>query len=54
MSTTLKRLTLSQAIEEAEAFKALFNPAFYGRWEFAGSIRRGKADIGGSAIPIKA
>lgn len=35
-----------QAMEDALAFRAMFRPACYERWEFAGSIRRGKPEVG--------
>ena len=39
---------LREAIKVAEAFRALFDPICYAKWEFAGSIRRpvfGSGDI---------
>lgn len=45
MSTTESRMTLNQAIAQAEVFRALFD-GFYERWEFAGSVRRRKPTIG--------
>ena len=45
MSTAATRIPLPQAVAEAERFRALFDGT-YDRWEFAGSIRRKKPDIG--------
>lgn len=35
-----------EALEAAEAFKALFPPACYSAWEFAGSLRRHRSEVG--------
>lgn len=45
MSTTSCKRPHAQALEDAEAFKALFPPAFYERWTFAGSLRRRKPEV---------
>lgn len=45
MSTTLSKRPWAQAMEDAEAFRALFPPACYERWEFAGSVRRRKPEV---------
>ena len=45
MSTATTRIPLADAIAAAERFRALFSGSF-ARWEFAGSIRRKKPDIG--------
>lgn len=37
---------LAQAVADAEAFRALFPPACYRRWEVAGSCRRGRPVVG--------
>ena len=46
MSTTLSRRPLRKATEDAEAFRALFPASTYERWEIAGSIRRGRPEVG--------
>ncbi len=43
-STTTKR-TWAQAMADAEAFKAMFPPASYQRWEFGGSLRRRRPEV---------
>lgn len=45
MSTSIKR-TYHRALHDAEAFRALFAPACYARWEIAGSLRRRKPEVG--------
>lgn len=45
MSTVAARISLDQALAEAEDFRALFEGC-YDRWEFAGSIRRKCDTIG--------
>jgi hypothetical protein len=45
MSTALKR-PLAQAVADAEAFRALFPPQCFERWEIAGSVRRRKPEVG--------
>lgn len=37
---------LREAIKVAEAFRALFDPICYAKWEFAGSIRRRRPECG--------
>lgn len=46
MSSTGLKISLAAAIAAAEEFRALFNPAFYSRWEIAGSVRRQAAQAG--------
>lgn len=52
MSTTSTKRSHAQALKDAEAFRALFlDPAHhncpsYVRWEFAGSLRRQKREVG--------
>lgn len=46
MSTTTAKRTLAHALADAEAFKSLFDPSLYERWEFAGSLRRRKSEVG--------
>ncbi len=45
MSTSIRR-PLAEALKDAQEFRALFPAVYYERWEIAGSVRRGKADIG--------
>lgn len=45
MSTTATKLRLAEAIINAEAFRDLFRGC-YSRWEFAGSIRRKRPEVG--------
>ncbi len=45
MSTSIRR-PLAEALRDAQDFRALFPAIYYERWEIAGSVRRGKADIG--------
>lgn len=45
MSAAVTRIPLSDALAEAQTFRALFEGAFE-RWEFAGSLRRRTADVG--------
>lgn len=40
-----KRLR-AEALKDAEEFRALFSADSYQKWEFAGSIRRGKPEVG--------
>lgn len=46
MSTATTKRHWRQAVEDAEAFRALFPPACYSRWEFAGSLRRKRPEVG--------
>jgi hypothetical protein len=46
MSTSSLNRPVSAARAEAEAFRALFAPSTYARWEFAGSVRRRCALVG--------
>jgi DNA polymerase/3'-5' exonuclease PolX len=46
MSATETKRPYAQALEDAEAFRALFPPATYVRWEIAGSLRRRKSEVG--------
>jgi DNA polymerase/3'-5' exonuclease PolX len=43
MSTTDTKRPLAKALADAEAFRDLFSG--YRRWEIAGSVRRGKAEV---------
>ncbi len=45
MSTSIKR-SLAQAQADAEAFRRMFPPQAYERWEIAGSVRREKPEVG--------
>lgn len=45
MSTTTARRPHAQALADAEAFRALFPPSTYERWEIAGSVRRRKPEV---------
>jgi len=45
MSTTETKRPHAQAMEDAEAFRALFPLSTYERWEFAGSLRRRKPEV---------
>ncbi len=44
MSTSIKR-PHAEALRDAEDFRALF-AGLYARWEIAGSVRRGKVEVG--------
>jgi len=46
MSTTTTKRDYATALEDAEAFRALFPPSTYRRWEFAGSLRRQRPEVG--------
>jgi hypothetical protein len=46
MSTTATKRPLASALADAEAFRRIFPSAVYGRWEVAGSIRRGRSEVG--------
>jgi DNA polymerase/3'-5' exonuclease PolX len=46
MSTTLAKRTHREASEDAFAFQAMFPPETYKRWLFAGSLRRGRPEVG--------
>lgn len=46
MSTTETKRSLRDAIADAEAFRAMFPPDSYSRWEIAGSVRRRVAMVG--------
>lgn len=45
MSTALAKRTYADALDDAQAFRALFPPACYERWEFAGSLRRRRPEV---------
>lgn len=45
MATTTQKRDRTQALADAEAFRAMFPTTAYERWEFAGSIRRGKPAV---------
>lgn len=45
MSISEFKRTYEEALADAEAFKALFNPNDYLRWEFGGSIRRKRPQV---------
>jgi DNA polymerase/3'-5' exonuclease PolX len=45
MSTSLVKRTHREALDDAEAFRAMFPAHFYQCWEFAGSLRRGRPDV---------
>ena len=46
MSTTSSKRPHADALRDAEAFRALFPPSCYKRWEFAGSLRRQRPEVG--------
>jgi DNA polymerase/3'-5' exonuclease PolX len=46
MSTTTTKRPYELALADAEAFRDLFPPACYQRWEFAGSVRRRRPEVG--------
>lgn len=46
VAETKVRRPLAQALADAEAFRALFPPQCYSRWEIAGSVRRRAAACG--------
>src|SRR5437870_2820192 len=46
MSTATAKRTNADALADAEAFRALFNPSHYERWEIAGSVRRKCREVG--------
>lgn len=46
MSTADAKRPLAAAVDDAEAFRALFPPTAYARWVIAGSIRRNKPHVG--------
>jgi DNA polymerase/3'-5' exonuclease PolX len=45
MSTATVKRTLLAAMADAEVFRAMFPPAAFRRWEIAGSVRRGRAEV---------
>jgi hypothetical protein len=45
MSTATIKRSHADALADAEAFRALFPVACYSRWEFAGSLRRGRSEV---------
>lgn len=45
MSTSIRR-PLAEALKDAHEFRALFPALYFSRWEFAGSVRRGREDVG--------
>lgn len=46
MSTATAKRLFADALEDAEAFRAMFPTTCYQRWEFAGSLRRGRSEVG--------
>lgn len=46
MSTSTEKRSRTEAIRDAEAFRALFDPSCYEQWHFAGSVRRERQYVG--------
>lgn len=46
MSTTTMKRSRAEALKDAEALRAMFPADCYERWEFAGSLRRGRPEVG--------
>jgi DNA polymerase/3'-5' exonuclease PolX len=45
MSTSTTKRPHAVALADAESLRSLFPPTTYARWEFAGSVRRGKPEV---------